>query len=315
MKRFTYITLLAAFMLACFIVMVPAASASGKIRVAVVDFDTTALHANWTYYWSYNDLSRAAADNLTTELVKSNKFSMIERQQLDLVMAEQNLGASGRLNTQTAAKIGKILGVQIIIVGSVTDFGVSGWGGNVPQVGKWKWGSGIGGKMVSGKANLNCRMIDTTTAEILAAFEASGSKKFGKGSFSGADFGKSYDSGTVSKVLAKAIDNLAIQIIEGSGDITPSVGSASGIVEGKIALVSGSKVYTTLGSYSGVKVGDLLTVYRVGKEIRDPDTDELLDVETEDVGTLLVTEVKAKTSIGAAKSGGGFKKGDLVKRN
>ncbi len=286
----------------------------GKIRVAVLDFNTDALHGSWNYSWHYSKLATAAADNLTTELVKQGELSVIERQKLDAILQEQQLGASGAVDTSTAAKIGNVLGVQLIVTGSVTSFGVSEWGGNVPQIGKWKFGRGISGKMYKGKCSLNARLVDTTSAEILGAYEAESTKKFGEGSFAGASFGKSYDSGMVSKVLAKAIDKVASKITKDAKDIEPATGiSGSGGLEGKIAKVSDSKIYTNLGSGDGVESGDTFKVLRPGEEIVDPETGESLGSETSEIGTVTITTVKKKFSIAKAKSGTGFQKGDILK--
>ncbi|UCF80545.1 MAG: hypothetical protein JSV08_08555 [Acidobacteriota bacterium] len=308
---------------ACIVILLLAAAVGfsetdtekAKVRVAVMDFDTSALHGSWPYGWSYTQLQTAAADNLVTELVKSGKFSVIEREKLNLVMKEQNLSMSGDIDPATAVKFGKLLGVQLIITGSVTEFGISDWGGAVPQVGKWKWGGGIGGKMVSSKASLTARLIDTTTAEIINAYEAEGKQKFGRGMFAGSGFGKNYDSGIASKVLAKSIDNLAAEIVADAEDIEPSTGTWVPPLEGKVAaVVSDSKIYLNLGQGSGLEVGEKLEVLRVGQEIRDPDTGEVIDVETMKVGTITVTEVKEKSSIASATTGSGYQKGDIVRR-
>ncbi|RMF76100.1 MAG: hypothetical protein D6738_02120, partial [Acidobacteria bacterium] len=185
--------------------LVPATTAGhaaddGKIRIAVLDFDTSALHGSWRWGWSWHRLETAAADSVTHELVNSGRFRVIERNRLDAVLREQNLGDSGRIDPSTAAGIGKLLGVQLVVLGSVTEFGIEEYGGRIPQVGRWKFGRGIGGKLVKGSATLTARVIDTTTGEILGSYEGSGEHKFGKGQFSGASFGKNFDTTTTSKV-------------------------------------------------------------------------------------------------------------------
>jgi curli biogenesis system outer membrane secretion channel CsgG len=313
MKRIS--TCIGIFLLAAAVGFPETDTEKAKVRVAVMDFDASALRGSWPYGWSYTQLQTAAADNLVTKLVKSGKFSVIEREKLSLVMKEQNLSMSGDIDPATAVKFGKLLGVQLIITGSVTEFGISKWGGAVPQVGKWKWGRGIGGKMVSSKASLAARLIDTSTAEIISAYEAEGKQKFGKGAFAGSNFGKNYDSGIASKVLAKSIDNLAAEIIADAEGIEPSTGTWVPPLEGKVAaVVSDSKIYLNLGQGSGLEVGEKLEVLRVGQEIRDPDTGEVIDVETTRVGTITVTEVKEKSSVASATTGSGYQKGDIVQR-
>ena len=73
-----------------------------KVRVAVMNFEN---NSSWRYWGD------AAADELATQLFKTQKFSLVERTQLEAVLAEQNLGQSGRINSAQAAEIGRILGV------------------------------------------------------------------------------------------------------------------------------------------------------------------------------------------------------------
>jgi curli biogenesis system outer membrane secretion channel CsgG len=289
--------------------------AEGKVRIAVMDFDTEALRNSWHYGWSWSNLSTAAADTLVTELVKSGKFSVIEREKLNLVLQEHQLSASGAVSSKTAVELGKLLGVQLIVTGSVSEFGVSEMGGHVPQIGKWKWGSGVGGKMFRGKSTVNARLIDTTTAEILNAYEASGDQKFGSAEFAGADLGKQWDSGIASKVLAESMRKLADGIAADSANIVPSTGVPGVPFEGKVAAVKAGAVYINQGADSGLKIGDKLAVFRAGEEIRDPETNEVLDVEIEEIGALEVTEVRDKVTLAKIVKGAGFKAGDIVRRS
>jgi curli biogenesis system outer membrane secretion channel CsgG len=307
-------------------------AAEEKNRIAVLDFDAQALGGSWGYGWSWSRLEAAAADGLAAELHKSNEFSVLEREKMRLVLQEKQLSSSGTVAPETVVELGKILGVPFIVTGSVAEFGVSERRGAAPQAGKHKWGTSA--TMLRGAATLTARLVDTTTAEVLDTYEGSGSREFAAAEFAGADFGNRFDSGLTSRVLAKAVENLAGAIVENADRITPSVGAPEPtvedrpVVEGKIALVSeskvfvnepgsgitsGGKIYVTLGAGSGVKVGDRLKVHRVGNEIRNPDTGALLDVEIIKVGVLYVTEVKDKMSITSAKRGTDFQKGDIVR--
>ncbi len=301
----------------CLIMMVciPSQAAGNKVRIAVLDFSTDALQSNWSFSWRASKLATAAADDLTTELAMTRQFSVIERQKLNLVLKEQQLGMSGAVDPSTAANVGRILGVQLIVVGSVEEFGVSGWGGSVPRIGKLKGLVGFGGKMQSGKCVVNARLIDTTTAEIVGAYEAEGSKKFGKADFAGVNFGKDYDSGIVTKVMSKAIEKLVQEISADAANIEPSTGiPGAGATTGKIANVKGAKIYLNLSGSDGVKNGDRFDVFKPGEEILDPDTGESLGSEETQIGTIIVTSVQAKFSIATAESGTGFSSGDIVRK-
>ena len=62
--------------------------------------------------------------NCATQLVQSGKYVVVERAQLDAILQEQNLGASGAVTPATAAKVGKLLGVQLLLTGSMTQFSI-----------------------------------------------------------------------------------------------------------------------------------------------------------------------------------------------
>jgi hypothetical protein len=151
--------------------------------------------------------------------------------------------------------------------------------------------------------------VDTTTAEILGAYEGASSHTFTKAEFAGADLGTNWDSGLASKVLSDSVQKLAKDIAAGSGSITPS--TVRGGLEGKIAKVEGTSVYLNLGSAKGLKVGDRFEVRRVGEAIVDPDSGEKLGGEETAVGVVEITKiVNEKLSVARAVEGNAFKVGD-----
>jgi len=85
-------------------------------------------------------------DKIITELVNLNRFKVIERAQLEKILAEQKLGMSGVLDASTAAQIGKGIGVDAVMIGSITQ------GGN--------------------SVTIDARLIDTETATIISAKDA-----------------------------------------------------------------------------------------------------------------------------------------------
>ena len=101
-----------------------APAAPRKKRVAIFDFDYATVHSNVSALFGQDvDIGKGISDLLVTYLVKDGSYSVIERKALDKIMAEQNFSNSDRANPNSAAKIGKLLGVDAIIVGSITQFG------------------------------------------------------------------------------------------------------------------------------------------------------------------------------------------------
>jgi len=143
-----------------------------KARVAVSRFTNKSHGANW-----YNSqLGDGMADQLTTALVNSGRFIVLERQQLSDVMTEQDLGASGRIRGDTAAPIGQIEGAELLITGAVTEFegnaeGTSASGGGL-------LGSVVGavtGSVKKAHMAIDIRVIDTKTSRVLLATSVEGS--------------------------------------------------------------------------------------------------------------------------------------------
>src|SRR5207245_8300753 len=89
--------------------------AQAKIKIAIWEFEN---HAE-THWWFSNDMGPAARNTIDTEFSEnkmlSDKFSVVERDKLNLVMKEQGLAASGAVDPASAAKVGKILGVKYIV--------------------------------------------------------------------------------------------------------------------------------------------------------------------------------------------------------
>src|SRR2546422_5532247 len=93
--------------------------AQGKIRVAIWEFEN---HAG-AQYWYSNQLGPAARNQIDNEFSEnkllSAKFSVVERDKLNLVLKEQGLATAGAVGPATAAEGGKNLGVKDGGVGGV----------------------------------------------------------------------------------------------------------------------------------------------------------------------------------------------------
>src|SRR5438874_4242221 len=95
-----------------------------KKRVAVMDFDYGTVHKDvYALFGSDVDVGKGIVDLLVKHLVKDGSYSVIERKALDKILAEQNFSNSDRADPTSAAKLGKVLGVDAIIIGSITQFG------------------------------------------------------------------------------------------------------------------------------------------------------------------------------------------------
>ncbi len=70
-------------------------------------------------------LSDSALEILTTELSRSGNFIVVERARMDKILEEMKLQLSGVTTGENAAELGKMLNCEYLIVGSVSNFGVT----------------------------------------------------------------------------------------------------------------------------------------------------------------------------------------------
>lgn len=194
-----------------------------KARIAVSRFtDKTGKGA------AAGGIGSGMADMLATALFNSNRYIVLERETLSDVLAEQDIGASGRVRAETAAPVGKIEGAELLVTGTITEFepGASGGGASA--------GASVGGSigaatgfipgMILGsvigaiagsyqKAHLavDLRVIDTKTSRIVAATSVQGEATdiAGMGSLGGANLAVGL-SGYAKTPMEKAV-RIAIQ--------------------------------------------------------------------------------------------------------
>src|SRR2546430_7553824 len=149
-----------------------------KKRVAIFDFDYATVQTSTAALFGTNvDVGKGISDLLVTDLVKDGTYSVIERKALDKILTEQNFSNSDRANATSAAKIGKLLGVDAIIVGSITQFGNETKNTNIGGTGGGLGGFGIGGfgkKKSKAIVAVNARMVANGSGENLAVPDRKG---------------------------------------------------------------------------------------------------------------------------------------------
>jgi curli biogenesis system outer membrane secretion channel CsgG len=305
---------------------VPAATAGPKKRVAVMNFDYGTVKTTVAQiFGSDQDVGKGISDLLVQKLVQDGKYSVIERNALDKILAEQNFSNSDRADSATAAKIGKILGIDCIIIGSITQFGRddqhTNVGGGGYGLGRFGLG-GVGTSKAKAVVGVSARMINTSTGEILVAVTGTGestrsstSLLGGGGGWSGGgggglDMGSSNFSNTIlGEAVHKAVDDTGAQL-DASVDKIPTVKME---VSGLVADVSGSTLIINVGKKSGVHVGDKLIVSRQVRTVKDPATGKVIKSVEDKVGEATVTEADNDSATVTFSGSGPAKVGDVVK--
>jgi curli biogenesis system outer membrane secretion channel CsgG len=297
-----------------------------RSRIAVLDFDyATVMSSSSALFGSNVDVGRGVTDLLVTGLVKDGTFSVIERKALDRIMAEQNFSNSERADPTSAARLGKLLGVDAIIVGSITQFGNETKHTNVGGGGGGWGGFGIGGVGHSkSKANvgITARIVNVDTGEILGVAEGAGESSRSSTSLLGGgggwhgwgggnvDFGSSdFQETIIGEAVKIAVDKLTADLVSNA----PRISVRTITVDGLIAAIDGGQIILNVGRRAGVNVGDQLEVVRVTREIKDPETGNILRRLTTSIGIIKATDVDDASAVCIPVSGSGFRTGDRVK--
>lgn len=274
----------------------PVFGAAKLYKIAVLPFDDGSIQDRWWDEGNW-DVGKGISDEFVTELLKTNKFRLIEREQIDKVIEEQDFGESGRVDAGSAAKIGKILGVQFLVMGRVTEFSLksSGIGGL-----SLKEGIGLGVKSTNAIVAIDARLVETSSAEIIASVTGKGDKRNTNLSvaveWEAISFGSDeFRQTNLGVAMREAVASAAKQLSEKaySSDRVPAQPEK---MTGAVAYVSGNRVIINIGSTSGIKPEMVFAVRRVLEVVKDPDTEEVIDEVTEVVAEIKVTEVKDKSA-------------------
>ncbi len=310
-------------------VLMPAASAqpSKKRRVAVLNFEySTVRDVVQSIFGTDQDVGRGIADLIVEKLVQDGTYSVIERKAIDKILAEQNFSNSDRADANTAAKIGRILGVDAMIMGSITQFGrddkSTGVGGGALSRVSGRFGVG-GVKRTESKAvvGISARMVNTDTGEILLTAKGLGESLRKGTSLLGAGGGNVVGGGAVdmrsknfaATILGEAVDasvtQLCSQLDQGAGRLPEK----AVVINGLVADATGGVLVLNIGSRAGLKAGDRLQVRRKMREVRDPATGKILRTIDSPIGEVVITEVDEQSAVGNFTGTGQAKVGDVVK--
>lgn len=274
-----------------------------KKRLAVLDFDNKVVDRWWV---RGANIEERITEMVITELVNTGMFIIVEREAIQNVIREQDFGYSGRVQEGTEAKIGKILGAQVLVKGAVTEFSQkdSGRGGGIAIKGLL-----IGGKSSTGHVAIDIRLIDSATSQILQSYRAEGKIKdkgmIAAGAMKGVAFGGgSFKKTSLGKATREAVKKAVMYITEKMEDQ---------IWSSKIIKAEADRVFISGGADMNINNGLNLTVYSTGEELIDVDTGIKLGQSITKAGAVRVVQVEQKFSIAEILDGGEFKRGDLVK--
>lgn len=275
-----------------------------KKRIAVVPTDVAI--EQWSWGFGQQSLATGLTEMLTTELVKTGRYVVVEREAIDAALAEMELTDSGITTQQTGAKPGQALGAEYLVKGTVTEFehSQSGGGGGVSVA-----GFRIGGKKAKALVGLDIRIFSANTTEILASEHVQGKAERKSGGFrlpigSFDISAEGFDKTPLGEAMRNCVTKWVAYLDEQLADQP---------WEGRIVKADDlQSIYINAGTNLNIQVGDRFTVLHEGEALIDPATGLELGAEREECGCIEVTEVQEKYAIARAVEGEGFERGDVI---
>lgn len=273
-----------------------------KPIVAVTRFDDRSSYDSGSEY----ALSNALSDQLTDALIQTEAFVVLERQVLQDALAEQEFASGDRVSTSQSARIGKLTGAQVLVMGTVTDFDL--------QEGDSRGGIKFGGVRIGGNkqtahVGLIVRLVDATTGEVLESQRISGEAE-SRGASIGLDIGgiefdaADFKSTPMGEASQEALDE-AVEFIAREARQVP--------FRARVVEVDGENIVISAGGRNNIQQGARFTVMSVGRELTDPFTGELLGYDQSPIGSISVNRVFDRFAYAdAVKLSGEAKIGDFV---
>ena len=287
--------------LAAFGVLCCAAQAQADVKksIAVAPITSTAGATSWIS-------GEAIQAQLISELNKTGRYRVVERENIRGILHEQDLGAAGRTRRGSGPKVGDLEGAQLMIKGVITDAEEESSKGGRGSL----RGLSLGGKKTVYRVTMDFRIYDTQTSLILdtatVTAEQVKKKKGGGLRIRGLGLGGSKSEGDTTGAIVRDLIKQALAAIDKQARKLSW--------KSKVLTVKSDKVVILGGSRDGLKSGMRFKLYELGEQIVDEDTGQVLDEgEETEVGEIKLTQVKEKVSYAAVVSGKPAQKGHVVK--
>lgn len=215
-----------------------------KLKIAVTEF------SNSTPY-GQRRLGQNISSILITELSNTNRFIILEREQLDSVMDEARLSMSGLTGDQMEEL--ELVGADYLIIGDVTKFAVSTEG---------QRSLASRSKVQKAEAAVDIRIINSRTGEIILSETGNGSAQKTTREVLGMGGSAGYDEGLEQDAFRASVASLMANIVN-------TLSEREWLCD--VVDVDGSKVYINSGKKSNLKQGDEIRLYRQGEPLLDSD--------------------------------------------
>ena len=255
------------------------------------------------------DVGKGISVQLIEKLIAGGKYAVVDRSAVKALLEEQNGAHEGEDAYGTAARIGRMLGLDAMIIGAITRYG--------PEAAPKSGGHPMSTRKSKAYVDITARVLDMTTGQLIGGFTATGESARsgdvmhinGPGRLGetpeilGGDFANS--------LLGEATRNAVEKIAEQLASFAEKIPTLALQIDGLVAEVAGNSVTLNVGKKTGVKVGDKLAILREIRAVSDTPTD--LGTLVEHVGEATVTEVADVYATAIFSGSGQVRVGDRVK--
>jgi curli biogenesis system outer membrane secretion channel CsgG len=271
-----------------------------KRRIAILDFENLADFGG-------QKLGSAIADQLVSHVARSNRYILIERSRIEKILQEQALGQSGTITEETAAQVGKLLGVESLVLGKILDARQETENKKIDNEEK-KWSLKL--KATVGIVHISYKMVSTTTGEILLADDVSETEiKPGFGlKTKDVDLENmfEFDETVLGIAVRKAVNKIAQDIVD-NVSVIEWVGK---VVQSRADTL----IYFTPGRGAGVKLEQLFDIYgTVDLEAEELPREDLYEYNQSKASVKVTGFIGDKVARAKVIQGKNIRRGDTVK--
>ena len=227
----------------------------------------------------------------------TRKFDVVSRSDLNDILKEQDLGASGNVDAKTAAQAGKLTGATFLLVTTVDDFQ------DYVETATFE-GTGRSSTKRIFRLSVVGKLYDSSTGKLIE----SANLQTGNDASKDITENRSYstkDGNLTDEMMVAVARDMAQKIANHFADVIFPI---------KVLIRRDKEVTLNRGEGGGVAVGDTFNAFTLGQELIDPDTKESLGREEVKVGRVKITQVNPKTSMADILDDTGIDKGAILRK-
>lgn len=275
-----------------------------KKTIAVTKFD--AIGAFVARYGGW-DIGGGLASMLAAELVRTKRFIVVDRADIDTLLQEKQMALS---DVTKGTSGDPLLGAQTLIRGSVTEFDQQEKGGGLSiGVNFGGGGGGAGRRAATGHVAIDLRLMSGETGAVIATSHVEKKIKSSsialQGQANRVTFGGDQFSNTsLGRASREAIAEAVAQIIAGMERVP---------FQALVARADGDSVYINAGRNANIPAGGRMRVFRMVDVVTDPQTGETLGGKRQTIADVVVDQVEDRYAVGRlATPGAQVARGDIL---